>query len=95
LAVFGKGKHIIDINPSVAVGSWSVKGQFLNNNSNFEAVIGDSIAHTLYIPDISENFNLSDPLLEGIGIGNSTFKIIGVCTDPLNNCMSSTYQLIN
>ncbi len=76
---------IVGVNPTVAVGSWSIDGRFLSNSSAFEAVVGDSIAETMYVPDLANKISLADPLQEGIGIENVTFKIVGVCVDPLNN----------
>lgn len=75
---------IIGVDPNVA-GSGSLKGQFLNNNSELDAVIGDSIANKMYTPNPAKNINLSDPLIQSIRLQNNTFRIIGVCVDPLNN----------
>jgi ABC-type antimicrobial peptide transport system permease subunit len=83
---YRKGKSIvIGLNPAFYVGSWSMKGRFLDNNAIAEAVVGDSIAETMYVRDLKAGINMSNPLLEGISIANSDFKIVGVCIDPINN----------
>ncbi len=76
---------VIGVNPSKLAGNWSVKGQFLSSNNTLEAVIGDSIAQSMYTPDPSKQISQSNPLVEGIAIENSTFNIVGVCVDPINN----------
>jgi len=75
---------IIGVNPATLTGSWSLKGQFLRGNDS-EAVIGDSLALTMYVRDARNGVAYSDPLLEGLEINGVTFKIVGVCIDPLNN----------
>ncbi len=83
---FRKGQSIVmGLDPSVSTRSWYVKGQFLTNSTVLEAVIGDSIAQTMYVPDTTAEIYQSDPLLQGIDIANETFKIVGVCVDPINN----------
>ena len=76
---------VVGVDPAVSVGSWSLKGRFLSNSTVAEAVVGDSLVDTMYVRDPKNEVNLSDPLLEGIGIENVTFKIVGVGVDPLNN----------
>jgi ABC-type antimicrobial peptide transport system permease subunit len=76
---------VIGVDPSKLVGNWNVKGQFLSSNNTLDAVIGDSIAQTMYTPDPHHGINEADPLVEGISIENNTFDIVGVCVDPLNN----------
>lgn len=75
---------IIGVNPATLTGSWSLKGQFLGGNDS-EAVIGDSLALTMYVRDARNGVAYSDPLLEGLEINGVTFKIVGVCIDSLNN----------
>ena len=36
-------------------------------------------------PDARKHINISDPLVQGIEIGNSTFRIVGVCVNSINN----------
>jgi ABC-type antimicrobial peptide transport system permease subunit len=76
---------VIGINPEKTVGTWKFQGRLLNANDDLEAVIGDSVAHNMYSPDPSKHISLSDPLKEGVIFQNSTFGIVGVCVDPLNN----------
>jgi ABC-type antimicrobial peptide transport system permease subunit len=83
---YRKGQSIIiGVDPALCSGSWSIKGRFLENKGAVEAVIGDSIAETMYVRDLNSGIDMSDPLLEGISIANGDFKIVGVCIDPINN----------
>ena len=73
---------------SIVIGvasKWSIKGQFLSGNGDLEAVIGDSISQTMYSPHPSKYVVLADPLLESISFQNTSFRIVGVCVDPVNN----------
>ncbi len=76
---------IIGVNTAELSGAWNVEGRFLNANDSYEAVVGDSIAQSMYSPDLSMNISQSNPLVEGISFENSTFNIVGVCVDPINN----------
>lgn len=76
---------IIGVDPEELVGDWSIEGSFLSDSDNLEAVIGDSISHKLYAPHPSRYIVLADPLLESIKLQNTTFRIVGVCIDPINN----------
>lgn len=76
---------VIGVDPSAVAGSWSLKGQFLSQNSDLEAVVGDSIGYSMYVPDAIKDIVFSNPLFESIKFENITFKIVGVCVDPLNN----------
>lgn len=49
------------------------------------AVIGDSVARTLFAPDPKKKINYAQPLLEGVRLQNATFDIVGTCVDPINN----------
>jgi ABC-type antimicrobial peptide transport system permease subunit len=73
---------VVGVDPQNLVSEWSIKGRFLSGNDNLEATIGDSISQTMYA---STHVMLADPLVEGIKIQNTTFNIVGVCIDPLNN----------
>ncbi len=59
---------VIGVNPENLAGTWFVQGRFLNANDDLEAVIGDSVAQSMYSPDPSKGIILSDPLVEGIDI---------------------------
>lgn len=86
-SVGGKRSHeaiIIGVDPSNLNGI-SIKGQNLKNSSILDAVIGDSISNTMYIINPKQKINLSDPLLQSIRIQNTTFEIVGICVDQINN----------
>jgi ABC-type antimicrobial peptide transport system permease subunit len=76
---------VIGVEPQNLVGTWSVKGRFLINTGDLEAVIGDSISQTMYVPNSGKYTVLANPLLESISFQNAAFPIVGVCVDPLNN----------
>lgn len=76
---------VIGVEPQNLVGSWSFKGRFLSNRGDLEAVIGDSISQTMYVPNSGKYAVLANPLLESISFQNAAFPIVGVCVDPLNN----------
>jgi ABC-type antimicrobial peptide transport system permease subunit len=81
-----QGESIVGgVDPHNLANEWSIKGRFFSINSNFEAVIGDSISQSMYSPHPSKYEILADPLLETIKFQNFTFSIVGVCVDPLNN----------
>jgi ABC-type antimicrobial peptide transport system permease subunit len=65
-------------------------GQFLNATSNLEAVVGDSISQTIYssfqtVLAMHETTVQGDALHERARIQGTTFKINGICLDPINN----------
>ena len=72
---------VVGVNPAKLATEWSLKGQFLSGNG--EAVIGDSVSQSMFYT--SRTIALSDPLLESITFQNTTFPIVGICVDPLNN----------
>jgi putative ABC transport system permease protein len=76
---------IIGLNPSNVEVSRLLKGRFLSNGGEAEAVIGDSIANAMYLPDAAKHIVYSDPLVQSISIYNITFRIVGVRLDPLSN----------
>jgi ABC-type antimicrobial peptide transport system permease subunit len=76
---------VIGVDPQKIASEWTTKGRFLNGNTDLEAVIGDSISQTMYAPHPSRTVVLANPLLEGIEFQNTTFSIVGVCVDPINN----------
>jgi ABC-type antimicrobial peptide transport system permease subunit len=96
LATVSLGDHrqcdslIVGIDANNLVSEPFTKGFFLNGTSNLQAVIGDSIAQTIYIP-ITTRSSLgtrtisSDPLRQGVILQGVIFKISGVCIDPVNN----------
>lgn len=66
---------IVGVDPEKVITMWAVHGRFLNAGDAWEAVIGDSIAQTMF----------SQPLSQGIRLQNRTFNVVGVCVDPINN----------
>lgn len=83
---YREGEAIVfGVNPSSLSGYFPLKGQFLNNDSVLEAVIGDSLSHSMYSVDPKKKINFSNPLLQGIRSENNTFRILGVCVDQINN----------
>jgi ABC-type antimicrobial peptide transport system permease subunit len=76
---------VIGLDPQKMADDFSTKGRSLSANATLEAVIGDSISQTMYYPDKIQKIAMSDPLLESIKIEKATFRIVGVCIDPLNN----------
>ena len=76
---------VVGVNPQKLVGEWSIKGRFLSGNGDLEAVIGDSVSQSMFYSHPSQFVVLSDPLVEGIRIQNTTFNIVGICVDPLNS----------
>lgn len=76
---------IIGVDPQKVTSTWFVQGQFIGTDATLEAVVGDAIAQTLYSPSSKEKIANSDPLQQGVRLQNTTFDIVGVCMEPLNN----------
>ncbi len=76
---------IMGVDPATLAGTWHVEGQFLSSPDNYDAVVGDSIAVTMYTADPSKGISQANPLVEGISFENVTFNIVGTCVDPTNN----------
>jgi ABC-type antimicrobial peptide transport system permease subunit len=76
---------VIGVDPQKLARDWAIKGRFLSGNGDLEAVIGDSISHTMYSPHPNKYVVYADPLLESIQFQNISFRIVGVCVDPINN----------
>ena len=76
---------VIGVDPEKFLGELSIMGRFLNGKGELEAVIGDSISQTMYSPHPNRYVVLADPLVEGIAVQETTFRIVGVCVDPINN----------
>lgn len=66
---------IVGVEPEKVISAWYIDGRFLKNDNASEAVVGDSIAALM--------FEL--PLFQGFRVQNTTFSIVGVCLDPINN----------
>ncbi len=81
---------IVGVNGEKMVSKLYTNGIFLNSSFNLAAVVGDSLAQTIYTPtSVRHSYGYAvvegNPLLESARIGNIAFKIIGVCLDPINN----------
>ena len=66
---------IVGVDPEKVLSSWFIDGRFLRGENSSEAVVGDSAAAAMFEAPLSQSFRLK----------NSTFNIVGMCLDPLNN----------
>ena len=66
---------IVGVEPEKVVSSWFMNGRFLKNDNSSEAVVGDSVAALMFEMPLSQSFIMQ----------NTTFNIVGVCLDPINN----------
>jgi ABC-type antimicrobial peptide transport system permease subunit len=76
---------IVGVNPRNVTSAWFTDGRFLSPEDGLEAVIGDSIAQTMFAPDPKAHVRVANPLVQSIRLQNATFRIVGVCVDPINN----------
>jgi ABC-type antimicrobial peptide transport system permease subunit len=76
---------VVGINSAELAGKWNLIGRFLNSGDQYQAVVGDSVAQTIYSPDPGQGISDANPLVEDMIFENSSFNIVGVCVDPLNN----------
>jgi ABC-type antimicrobial peptide transport system permease subunit len=92
---------VVGVDPEKVMDTGYMKGYFLNSSDAWEAVIGDTIAQTIFFTNTSTGPNsinpktgrrygsdfprFSDPLLQSVRVQGKTFKIIGVRSDPINN----------
>jgi ABC-type antimicrobial peptide transport system permease subunit len=76
---------VIGVNPEKLAGTWFAQGRFLAKNDGLKAVVGDTVANTMYSIDRSKGITISNALQESLEFQNNTFNIVGVCTDPTNN----------
>jgi ABC-type antimicrobial peptide transport system permease subunit len=65
---------VVGVDPENSVGEWVVNGQFLKKNDQWDAVVGDSLAKSMF----------TDPVGQGMFI-QTLFNVTGVCLDPINN----------
>ena len=65
----------VGVDPEKVLSSWFIDGRFLRGENSSEAVVGDSAAAAMFEAPLSQSFRLK----------NSTFNIVGMCLDPLNN----------
>ena len=73
------------MDPLEVTAEWSIQGRFLSENDALEAVVGDSIAQEMFSPNPGQGIWFSDPLVQSIILQNTSFSIVGVCIDPINN----------
>jgi len=66
---------ILGIEPKQVVNEWLIMGRGLDKTDRYSAVIGDSLALTMF----------DNPQKQRIKIFEEFFEIVGVCLDPLNN----------
>ena len=76
---------VVGVDPERAVAHSITEGRSLEAVSEWQVVVGDTVARSMYSPDRSKRIGVSDPLLEGMSIRENDFRIIGVCIDPINN----------
>ncbi len=76
---------VIGVNPGKLAGTWFTQGRLLNQNNSLKAVIGDTVAQTMYSTDRNKGIAISNALVESISFQNHTFNNIEICTDPINN----------
>ncbi len=71
-----EGTSLIEgVDPANVVGEWFLEGDFLRDNQTADAVIGDTLALSVF----------SQPLVQNVTAFNKSFQIVGVCLDPINN----------
>ncbi|MGB9841436.1 MAG: ABC transporter permease [Candidatus Bathyarchaeales archaeon] len=66
---------IVGVDPENVITAWTINGRFLATADSGAAVIGDSLAQTMF----------SQPLVQSARLYNKTFSVVGVCVDPINN----------
>jgi ABC-type antimicrobial peptide transport system permease subunit len=66
---------IVGVNPEKVLSSWFVDGSFLKGVNSSEAVVGDSVSAVMFEAPLSQSFLMQ----------NSTFNVVGLCLDPINN----------
>jgi ABC-type antimicrobial peptide transport system permease subunit len=66
---------IVGVDAEKVLSSWFIDGRFLRDENSSEAVVGDSVAAAMFEAPLSQSFRMQ----------NSTFNIVGMCLDPLNN----------
>lgn len=66
---------IIGVEPMDVLNEWFLRGRLLSEDQASEAIVGDTLAHKMF----------SVPLAQEIELFNKTFKVVGVCLDPIDN----------
>jgi ABC-type antimicrobial peptide transport system permease subunit len=65
----------IGIDPQKVTSNWFMQGRIFQKNNSLEAMIGDSLAASMFSVPLNQSMQLNDTIL----------NIRGVCTDPMNN----------
>ena len=76
---------VIGVNPEKLAGTWFTQGRFLTQNDGLKAVVGDTVANSMYSVDRIKHIQIANALDESIEFQNNTFNIVGIITDPTNN----------
>ncbi len=76
---------VVGVNPAELTGTWNIEGRFFNGGDQYGAVVGDSVAQTIYTSDPNMGISDANPLVEDLTFENTSFNIVGVCVDPVNN----------
>jgi ABC-type lipoprotein release transport system permease subunit len=66
---------VIGVEPAKVLNEWFHEGKLLDNDEAFEALVGDSLAEKMF----------EMPLNQQMMMFNKSFKIVGVCLDPINS----------
>ena len=66
---------ILGVHPERVVNEWLIMGRALDKTDKYSTIIGDSLALEMF----------DKPQKQEIGIFKESFKVVGVCLDPLNN----------
>ena len=66
---------VIGVDPNYVTSRWFMQGEFLKDQDMGSAVIGDSVALKMF----------TRPLVQSVMFNNASFRISGVCVDPINN----------
>jgi len=71
-----KGESLmIGVEPQDVLNEWFLEGRFLSEDQASEAIVGDTLAQKMF----------SMPLAQEIKFFNESFKVVGVCLDPIDN----------
>jgi ABC-type antimicrobial peptide transport system permease subunit len=71
-----KGESLmIGVEPQDVLNEWFLEGRFLSEDQASEAIVGDTLAQKMF----------SVPLAQKIRLFNESFKVVGVCLDPIDN----------
>jgi len=66
---------VLGLEPENAVNGWLIRGRGLNKTDVYSAMLGDSLASSMF----------SSPEKQSVKILDENFQVVGVCQDPLNN----------